>query len=340
MPPSTTMRLPTRTHTHITSHHTITSSHHQNYSVHAILRELGVLLHAAQSTCAVPHGEDDQEHNRNSCNAQSPSDTHAAHHRGAPSTGRRQQRCSLLSTDCILQCIELYIFGPAVLFPYLYNVLCFLPCSAVLDTTCLLISVYLQGLEVVILEQEQYPSGMIYHHNKRYIKAMKAHEKVPFVFHMCWTTSRVEKVSRLESALLIGLDFSTGGVCCCCVARSRVTGLLKGRGEGGAAVLSLYLSAPLIVCFILLTPLTYPPTYLFNPSIQPPNRPPSQPLQVEYFKDVGMWLLPDSEPLCEKADEMLKLVRAAGPEESLRKAGESLMQQCCKQGKYWEGFKP
>lgn len=113
---------------------------------------------------------------------------------------------------------------------------------------------HLQGLQIVILEQEDFPSGMIYHHNKRFIKAMKAHEKVPYVFHMCWTTSRTEK--------------------------------------------------------------------------------------VEYFKDVGMWLLPEGDSVCEKSDDMLQLLGKHPQDHATSLEASTLMNKCCKRGEYWQNFDP
>ncbi len=54
---------------------------------------------------------------------------------------------------------------------------------------------HLMGLQVAVLAQEDFPSGIVFHHNKQYIAQMKAYKVTPAVFHMCWTTSRTEKVS-------------------------------------------------------------------------------------------------------------------------------------------------
>jgi hypothetical protein len=53
---------------------------------------------------------------------------------------------------------------------------------------------HLVGLQIQVLSQEAFPSGIVFHHDKKYIARMKAHEVAPVVFHMCWTTSREEKV--------------------------------------------------------------------------------------------------------------------------------------------------
>jgi hypothetical protein len=53
---------------------------------------------------------------------------------------------------------------------------------------------HLVGLQVSVLSQEDFPSGIVFHHDKAYIARMQRHEVAPTVFHMCWTTSREEKV--------------------------------------------------------------------------------------------------------------------------------------------------
>lgn len=55
---------------------------------------------------------------------------------------------------------------------------------------------HLMGLQVAVLAQEDFPSGIVFHHNKQYIAQMKAYKVTPAVFHMCWTTSRTEKVKH------------------------------------------------------------------------------------------------------------------------------------------------
>jgi hypothetical protein len=53
---------------------------------------------------------------------------------------------------------------------------------------------HLVGLQVSVLSQEDFPSGIVFHHDKAYIERMQKHLVSPTVFHMCWTTSREEKV--------------------------------------------------------------------------------------------------------------------------------------------------
>lgn len=65
-------------------------------------------------------------------------------------------------------------------------------------TKVLLEASELAPLTWTILDQEAFPSGYLFHHNTEYIEAMKAYEKSPAVFHMCWTESRVQKVDYLK----------------------------------------------------------------------------------------------------------------------------------------------
>ena len=37
----------------------------------------------------------------------------------------------------------------------------------------------------------------MYHHNKTYLRQLAQHRIHPYVFHMCWTSNRDEKVGRL-----------------------------------------------------------------------------------------------------------------------------------------------
>ena len=39
-----------------------------------------------------------------------------------------------------------------------------------------------------------FPSGQTYHENKKLIKLIQAKEYKPYVFHMCWTDNRENKV--------------------------------------------------------------------------------------------------------------------------------------------------
>jgi hypothetical protein len=57
------------------------------------------------------------------------------------------------------------------------------------------------GLTFTTLENEVYPTGYLYHHDKHYLAEMLAFSpKVrPAVFHMCWTESRIQKVQYFKT---------------------------------------------------------------------------------------------------------------------------------------------
>jgi hypothetical protein len=63
-------------------------------------------------------------------------------------------------------------------------------------TNVLLEASELTPLRWHILDQFVYASGYLFHHNIEYIDKMRRYEVLPKVFHMCWTESRKQKVSR------------------------------------------------------------------------------------------------------------------------------------------------
>ena len=155
---------------------------------------------------------------------------------------------------------------------------------------------HLMGLQVAVLAQEDFPSGIVFHHNKQYIAQMKAYKVTPAVFHMCWTTSRTEKVS-----------FSY------------------------PVVAFLYTNCH---CFL-------------SGSMH------SVHIQVTYFKEIGMWYLPDTNTTgstassnsltCEAAPAMQEWLAAhpTDPATDTTSAAHltgpnSLLQHCCQVGGYWE----
>ena len=54
------------------------------------------------------------------------------------------------------------------------------------------------GLRVQILPKRDFPSGKMYHHQRPYMLEIRSGAVVPFVFHMCWTESRRQKVEYLK----------------------------------------------------------------------------------------------------------------------------------------------
>jgi hypothetical protein len=55
-------------------------------------------------------------------------------------------------------------------------------------------SLNLIGLDISVLDGELFPSGQAYHENKKLVNKIIAHTYRPYVFHMCWTDNRVNKV--------------------------------------------------------------------------------------------------------------------------------------------------
>jgi len=59
-------------------------------------------------------------------------------------------------------------------------------------------SAHLYGLNVGLLDKDLFPSGQAYHERKQYINKIIAKTFEPFVFHMCWTSNRVDKVKYFK----------------------------------------------------------------------------------------------------------------------------------------------
>lgn len=56
----------------------------------------------------------------------------------------------------------------------------------------------LYGIKVNVLSNTDFPSGAMYHNNKTFIKRIKEYKEEPYVFHMCWTANREDKVKYLK----------------------------------------------------------------------------------------------------------------------------------------------
>lgn len=60
----------------------------------------------------------------------------------------------------------------------------------------------LSGLRVKVLSREDtefpFPSGYHYNMNRNYMKQLAKGEKKPYVFHMCWTLNREDKVAYMK----------------------------------------------------------------------------------------------------------------------------------------------
>lgn len=53
---------------------------------------------------------------------------------------------------------------------------------------------HLFSVRVFVLDMDQFPSGQAYHENKPFVRQVQARGLRPFVFHMCWTDNRENKL--------------------------------------------------------------------------------------------------------------------------------------------------
>ena len=63
---------------------------------------------------------------------------------------------------------------------------------------------HLAGLKVFVLDSDDFASGQTYHENKPLVRKIQARAFAPYVFHMCWTDNRENKVVYFKD---IGLWF-------------------------------------------------------------------------------------------------------------------------------------
>jgi hypothetical protein len=52
----------------------------------------------------------------------------------------------------------------------------------------------------VILPLYKFPTGILYHHDRKYMKRLKKGEEKPYGFHMCWTQGKPDKLKYLRKA--------------------------------------------------------------------------------------------------------------------------------------------
>ena len=57
---------------------------------------------------------------------------------------------------------------------------------------------YAFGLQILILDDNLFPSGQMYHHQPNFVSMVKNYEKKPYVWHMCWTATREQKVEHFK----------------------------------------------------------------------------------------------------------------------------------------------
>lgn len=73
-------------------------------------------------------------------------------------------------------------------------------------------------LQILVLDDNLFPSGQMYHHQNKYVAMVKNYEKLPYVWHMCWTATRAQKVEHFKDLGLWYLpdpngDRGDGGFC-------------------------------------------------------------------------------------------------------------------------------
>ncbi len=63
---------------------------------------------------------------------------------------------------------------------------------------------FLYAIPIFILDEREFPSGQMYHHQKQYVTQVKHHVVTPYVWHMCWTDHRGQKIQYFQD---IGMWF-------------------------------------------------------------------------------------------------------------------------------------
>ena len=66
-------------------------------------------------------------------------------------------------------------------------------------TTRLMETMDLFNVSVKILDVNQFPTGVKYHHDPHYMKQLKRKQLIPFHFHMCWTSNKKEKLQFFKA---------------------------------------------------------------------------------------------------------------------------------------------
>ena len=89
------------------------------------------------------------------------------------------------------------------------------------------------GLSVYVLDRELFPSGQAYHENKPFIKRIQARSYKPFVFHMCWTTNRVDKLKYFKDIGLWYLPDEEEGAKSVCSNAKKAQSWISDRGING-----------------------------------------------------------------------------------------------------------
>jgi len=56
------------------------------------------------------------------------------------------------------------------------------------------------GMRSYFLGLEDFPNGFLYHHGRDYMKRLKEKKVAPFMFHMCWTQGKVDKLKYMKKS--------------------------------------------------------------------------------------------------------------------------------------------
>lgn len=67
------------------------------------------------------------------------------------------------------------------------------------------------GMRVKVLSNVEFPGGQIYHHRKELMKQISARTYLPYVFHMCWTRTKADKLSQFIASDLWYLTTACNG---------------------------------------------------------------------------------------------------------------------------------
>uniref|UniRef100_A0A7S2MNR5 Nucleotide-diphospho-sugar transferase domain-containing protein n=1 Tax=Octactis speculum TaxID=3111310 RepID=A0A7S2MNR5_9STRA len=54
------------------------------------------------------------------------------------------------------------------------------------------------GMGVKVLDKEEFPQGQVFHHNKALMQRFANLEVTPYVFHMCWTANKKDKLKYMK----------------------------------------------------------------------------------------------------------------------------------------------
>ena len=54
----------------------------------------------------------------------------------------------------------------------------------------------------VLMPMEAFPTGIMYHHDRGYMKRLRQGKVQPYNFHMCWTQGKPDKLMYLRKALM------------------------------------------------------------------------------------------------------------------------------------------